>query len=278
MLIGVVGLGLIGGSMARAIKKNTNHKVYGHDHSEAVLKEALNSEAIDDILENNLSRCEVILIALYPKATIAYVKNNARTFKKDAIIIDCCGIKRSVCDEITPIANDHGFTFIGGHPMAGTESWGFKSSRDNLFKGASMILTPKEMLTDQKLKFFQDFFFSLGFGSIKVSTPQEHDHFIAYTSQLAHVLSGAYVKTPSALMHRGFSAGSFKDLTRVAKLNEEMWCELFMENKDFLIDEIDGLIERLLPYSEALKKNDEKALKELLKEGRLYKEQVEKEL
>ena len=278
MLIGVVGLGLIGGSMARAIKKNTNHKVYGHDHSEAVLREALNSGVIDDILESNLSRCEVILIALYPKATIAYVKNNARSFKKDAIIIDCCGIKRSVCDEITPIANDHGFTFIGGHPMAGTESWGFKSSRDNLFKGASMILTPKEMLTDQKLKFFQDFFFSLGFGSIKVSTPQEHDHFIAYTSQLAHVLSGAYVKTPSALMHRGFSAGSFKDLTRVAKLNEEMWCELFMENKDFLIDEIDGLIERLLPYSEALKKNDEKALKELLKEGRLYKEQVEKEL
>ncbi len=278
MLIGIVGLGLIGGSMARAIKKNTNHMVYGHDHSEAVLKEALNSGAIDGMLENNLCCCDMILIALYPKATIAYVKDNARVFKKGAIIIDCCGVKRSVCDEILPIANDHGFTFIGGHPMAGTESWGFKSSRDNLFKGASMILTPKDMLSEQKLSFFQDFFYSLGFGSIKVSTPEEHDHFIAYTSQLAHVLSGAYVKTPSALMHRGFSAGSFKDLTRVAKLNEEMWCELFMENKDFLIDEIDGLIERLLPYSEALKKNDDKALKELLKEGRLYKERVEKEL
>lgn len=278
MLIGIVGLGLIGGSMARSIKKNTNHKVYGYDLQESVLEEALNTGAIDGLLENNLSCCEVILIALYPKATTAYVKNNINSFKKGAVVIDCCGIKRFVCSELFSTAEENGFTFIGGHPMAGTESWGFNSSRDNLFKGASMILTPKEAPTPQELKFLQDFFYPLGFGSLKISTPEEHDHFIAYTSQLAHVLSGAYVKTPSALMHRGFSAGSFKDMTRVAKLNEEMWCKLFMENKDFLINEIDGLIERLLPYSEALKKNDEKALKELLKEGRLYKERVEKEL
>ena len=152
MFIGIVGLGLIGGSMARAIKKNTNHMVYGHDHSEAVLKEALDSGAIDGILENNLSRCEMILIALYPKATIAFVKDNARSFKKDAIIIDCCGIKRYVCSEAFTVAEENNFKFIGGHPMAGTESWGFKSSRDNLFNGASMILTPKEELASKELK------------------------------------------------------------------------------------------------------------------------------
>ena len=278
MLIGVVGLGLIGGSMARAIKKNTSHSVYGYDLQESVLEEALSTGVIDGLLENHLSSCEVILIALYPKATIDYVKSNINSFKKGAVVIDCCGIKRLVCNELFPAAEEHGFTFIGGHPMAGTESWGFKSSRDNLFKGASMILTPKEELTHKELEFFEDFFYSLGFGSIKISTPKEHDHFIAYTSQLAHVLSGAYVKTPSAMKHKGFSAGSFKDMTRVAKLNEEMWCELFMENKDFLINEIDGLIDRLLPYSEALKNNDYKALKELLTEGRIYKERVEKEL
>ncbi|WP_426350739.1 prephenate dehydrogenase [Alloiococcus sp. CFN-8] len=278
MVVGVVGLGLIGGSMARAIKKNTNHIVYGHDHSEAVLMEALNSGAIDGILENNLSCCDMIFIALYPKATIAYIKNNARSFKKDTLIIDCCGIKRYVCSEAFTVAEENGFKFIGGHPMAGTESWGFNSSRDNLFNGASMILTPKEELALKELELLEDFFYSLGFGSLKISTPEEHDHFIAYTSQLAHVLSGAYVKTPSALKHKGFSAGSFKDMTRVAKLNEDMWCELFIENKDFLIDEIDSLIERLLPYSEALKKSDVKSLKELLREGRVYKERVEKEL
>ena len=278
MNIAVVGLGLIGGSMARALKKNTNHKVYGYDLQESVLEEALTTGTIDGLLENNLSCCEVVLIALYPKATIEYVKNNVKSFKKGALIIDCCGVKRFVCSELFSAAEEHNFTFIGGHPMAGTESWGFKSSRDNLFHGAFMILTPKEALTPEELKFLQDFFYPIGFGNLKISTPEEHDHFIAYTSQLAHVLSGAYVKTPSALQHKGFSAGSFKDLTRVAKLNEKMWCELFMENKDFLINEIDGLIERLLPYSEALKNNDEKALKELLKEGRIYKERVEKEL
>jgi len=275
MKIGITGLGLIGGSMAKAIKETKEHTVYGYDTDESTLLAAELTDAIDGMLsEENLSECDVVIVSLYPEATIDYIIKNADKFKKDCIVFDCCGVKRAVCDRINPVAKEHGFTFIGGHPMAGTQFWGFGSSRASLFKGASMILTPCGISDIAVLDKAKHFFLSLGFSEITFSSPEEHDRIIAYTSQLAHVVSSAYVKSPSAEVRKGFSAGSYKDMTRVAKLNEEMWTELFLENKDNLTAEIDTLIKNLQQYKTALENADSEKLSSLLAEGKAKKKQV----
>lgn len=275
MKIGITGLGLIGGSMAKAIKETKEHTVYGYDTDESTLLAAALTDAIDGMLsEENLSECDVVIVSLYPEATIDYIIKNADKFKKDCIVFDCCGVKRAVCDRINPVAKEHGFTFIGGHPMAGTQFWGFGSSRASLFKGASMILTPCGISDIAVLDKAKHFFLSLGFSEITFSSPEEHDRIIAYTSQLAHVVSSAYVKSPSAEVRKGFSAGSYKDMTRVAKLNEEMWTELFLENKDNLTFEIDMLIKNLQQYKTALENADSEKLSYLLSEGKAKKKQV----
>lgn len=275
MKIGITGLGLIGGSMAKAIKETKEHTVYGYDTDESTLLAAELTDAIDGMLsEENLSECDVVIVSLYPEATIDYIIKNADKFKKDCIVFDCCGVKRAVCDRINPVAKEHGFTFIGGHPMAGTQFWGFGSSRASLFKGASMILTPCGISDIAVLDKAKHFFLSLGFSEITFSSPEEHDRIIAYTSQLAHVVSSAYVKSPSAEVRKGFSAGSYKDMTRVAKLNEEMWTELFLENKDNLAFEIDTLIKNLQQYKTALENADSEKLSSLLAEGKAKKKQV----
>ena len=275
MKIGITGLGLIGGSMAKAIKETKEHTVYGYDTDESTLLAAELTDAIDGMLsEENLSECDVVIVSLYPEATIDYIIKNADKFKKDCIVFDCCGVKRAVCDKINPVAKEHGFIFIGGHPMAGTQFWGFGSSRASLFKGASMILTPCGISDIAVLDKAKHFFLSLGFSEITFSSPEEHDRIIAYTSQLAHVVSSAYVKSPSAEVRKGFSAGSYKDMTRVAKLNEEMWTELFLENKDNLAFEIDTLIKNLQQYKTALENADSEKLSSLLAEGKAKKKQV----
>ena len=275
MKIGITGLGLIGGSMAKAIKETKEHTVYGYDIDESTVLAAELTGAIDGILsEENLPECDIVIVSLYPEATVDYIIKNADRFKKDCIVFDCSGVKRSVCDKINPVAKEHGFTFIGGHPMAGTQFWGFGSSRASLFKGASMILTPHGVSDIAVLDNAKHFFLSLGFSEITFSSPEEHDRIIAYTSQLAHVVSSAYVKSPSAEVRKGFSAGSYKDMTRVAKLNEEMWAELFLENKDNLTAEIDTLIKNLKQYKAALEKGDSEKLSSLLAEGKAKKKQV----
>ena len=275
MTIGIVGLGLIGGSIAKTIRQKTLHMVYGVDIKPSVVMQAKTFEVIhEELTLERLPQCDFIILALYPNDTVNYVKQNAKYFRKGAVVVDCCGIKRLVCDAIKPIADEFGFEFIGGHPMAGIEKWGFESARESLFCNASMILTPYATVDINKLDQTKQFFLSLGFGSIKISTPQEHDRIIAYTSQLAHVLSNAYIKSDAALSHAGFSAGSFRDMTRVATLLESMWTELFFINKDNLIAEIDHLIANLAQYSEALKNNDEQRMFSLLKEGRERKELV----
>lgn len=275
MKIGITGLGLIGGSIAKAIKETKEHIVYGYDIAESTVLAAELTGAIDGILsEENLPECDIVIVSLYPEATVDYITKNADNFKKDCIVFDCSGVKRSVCDKINPVAKEHGFTFIGGHPMAGTQFWGFGSSRASLFKGASMILTPCGVSDIAVLDKAKHFFLSLGFSEITFSSPEEHDKIIAYTSQLAHIVSSAYVKSPSASVRKGFSAGSYKDMTRVAKLNEEMWTELFLENKDNLTVEIDTLIENLQQYKAALEKCDSEKLSSLLAEGKAAKKQV----
>lgn len=274
-VIGVVGLGLIGGSIAKALKKHTPHTVLGYDIDDAVMKKAILTGACDGVL-TDVSALDILIVALYPAATVEYVKNVADKVKKSAIVIDSDGVKGYVCKELFHVARENGFTFIGGHPMAGMEFSGFDYSKDALFNNASMILVPDTNVKITVLEEVKTLFLALGFTRIQISTAQEHDKMIALTSQLAHILSSAYVKSPSAINHKGFSAGSFQDMTRVARLNEKMWTELFFENKENLLTEIDGLIERLKEYKTALYEDDEKTMFTLLKEGRERKALVDR--
>lgn len=268
MNIGIIGLGLIGGSFAKAIKKNTDHTVWGYDISETVTCKALMLEAIDDRLgPERISECDMTIIALYPGDTVEYVLGNAALFKKGSIVIDCCGVKADVVSAIEPVAAENGFVFIGGHPMAGIEYSGFEYSKLDLFDGASMILTPLAGTPIDVLELAKKFCLSLGFGHIQISTPDHHDRMIALTSQLAHVISSAYVQSENALNFKGFSAGSFMDMTRVARLNEKMWTELFVDNSAYLTEELDGMIERLELFKRLISSENKERLMCLLKEG-----------
>lgn len=277
MVIGVVGLGLIGGSMAKAIKENTSHTVLGYDVKLSEIYAAELVGSVDAALdEKNAGECDFVIVAAYPQGTIDYVKANAKLFKKSAIVVDCGGTKQKVCSELYPVADKNGFEFIGGHPMAGVQYSGFRHSRANLYKGATMLLAPQDKTSIPVREKARDLFLEIGFGRVQFTTPQQHDRVIGYTSQLPHIISNAYVKSPNALEQRGFSAGSYKDLSRVAKLNEPMWTELFLENRENIIFEIDTLIDNLKQYSDAIKANDSERLIELLRDGTQKKERADK--
>lgn len=264
----VIGLGLIGGSFARAIKEYTDFSVVGFDRDMPTLLAAKTVGAIDTVGDAEaLTDCDMTVISLYPQATVEFLRDNAATVKKGSIVVDTCGVKGSVCMECGEIARENGFYFIGGHPMAGTQYSGFSHSRATMFKGATMILCPEQGEDIPTVERTRDFFLSLGFSAVHFTSPEEHDRMIAYTSQLAHVVSNAYVKSPRAQTHKGFSAGSYRDLTRVARLNPDMWTELFLDNRDALVTEIDTLIDNLKVYSDALKNGDAEALRSALAEG-----------
>ncbi len=276
MTVGVVGLGLIGGSIAKAIKYNTDNKVIGFDiDGNVVLKARLLGAIDEEMTEQKISECDIIITGLYPEATKKYITDNARKFKKGAIVLDTCGVKEYVCEDMYRVARENGFTFIGAHPMAGLHLSGFEHSKVTMFSNASMLLVPSADTGINELEIVRKLFSAIGFTNIQNTTPEEHDRIIAFTSQLAHVVSNAYVKSPSAKLHKGFSAGSYKDLTRVAKLNEVMWTELFLENRENLIFEIDTIIENLTEYSKALKEDNAEELEKLLRDGRICKEQID---
>ncbi len=277
MDVGIIGLGLIGGSLAKSIKTNTEHRVYGYDLQDSVVKRAQLVEAIDGVLDDEkLAQCKIVLIALYPDQIEACLKEYADKFPVGSIVVDCGGIKRDICRLGQSLAANRGWTFCGGHPMAGIEKSGFAAARQSLFAKATMILVTHPDVKDLAwLTMLKRFFLSLGFGRIKIATPEEHDRIIAYTSQLAHVLSSAYVKSPSALVHTGFSAGSFKDMTRVATLVPDMWSQLFLQNREPLLRELNGLIERLTQYRDAIAQENREGLEMLLAEGRDVKAQVD---
>ena len=276
MKIGIIGLGLMGGSLAKAISFGTEHMVWGTNRSPETVQKALFVGAIEKELTNDdLKECDLVIVSLYPQASIDYIKENATLFKKGSIVMDISGVKRYVCDALYEVAKENGFVFIGAHPMAGLHLSGFEHSTAKIFNNSSMILTPYEDTAWGQINTVKELFLSIGFTNIQMSTPQEHDKIIAFTSQLAHIVSNAYVKSPNALMHKGFSAGSYNDLTRVAYLNEDMWSELFLENRDNLINEIDSIVENLVQYKEAMKNNDRETLTKLLREGKLLKEQID---
>ena len=272
MNVGIVGLGLIGGSMAKSVKARTAHTVWGVDLDKETMSLARMSGAIDaPLTEENLGRCDLILVAICPGAAIEWVRSHAARISKSAILVDLCGVKRVVMEALSPIAEEYGFAYIGGHPMAGRERGGFTASSEDLYVGASMILTPDKRTDMQLLETLKAFFLDAGFAGLTFSNPEEHDRIIAFTSQLAHITSSAYVKSPEAQKRRGFSAGSFQDMTRVARLDENMWTELFLDDADYLVKELDILIRNLTDYSDALKSGDAERVRALLKEGRELK-------
>jgi len=276
MNVGIIGLGLIGGSFAKAYKA-AGHTVYASEIDKGTLDFAVLSGAVDaPLVTDTLGRCDLILIALYPQAAIEFLDKMARHIQPSATVIDCCGTKKNICAAGFKAAVMYGFTFVGGHPMAGTEHSGFKHSKENMFKGASMIIVPPVYDDIMFLEKIKTLLAPAEFGRITVTTAEKHDAMIAFTSQMAHLVSNAFIKSPTVLEHKGFSAGSYKDLTRVAWLNERMWAELFLENKTNLLHELDLFLASLNEYRDALQKEDSAKLQSLLLDGKRLKEEVDR--
>ena len=275
MNVGILGLGLIGGSAAKAYNA-AGHTVLAFDPDEAILSFAAISGAIQETLtRENISKCSLILLAAYPQACIRWLEENAAHVSPAALVLDLGGIKEEICRRCFPLAHEHGFTFVGGHPMAGSHFSGFKYSRADLFQGAPMVLVPPVLDDMALLDRVKQALVPCGFGSFSATTAQDHDRVIAFTSQMPHILSNAFVKSPTTVRHRGFSAGSYKDLTRVAWLNPQMWAELFLENRDNLLFELDTYLENIAAYREALADGDREALTRLLQQGRDRKQEVD---
>lgn len=275
MTVGILGLGLIGGSLARAYTK-AGHTVFVHDLDKNMLDFAQIAGAVNAPLTvDNIGQCELILLAIYSDASASWLETNAEYIADDTLVIDCCGIKEDICKRCFPLAEKYGFTFVGGHPMAGSHYSGFKYSRSNLFQGAPMVLVPPRYDDPELLEQIKSALSPCGFRSYSVTTASEHDKMIAFTSQMPHIISNAFIKSPTALSHNGFSAGSYKDLTRVAWLNPEMWAELFLANRDNVLKELDFYIESLTAYRNAIYQEDAELLIALLDEGRKRKEEVD---
>ena len=275
MNVGILGLGLIGGSLARAYALE-GHTVYAIQRNESMLSFAMLAGAVHGKLnEETIPQCDLILLAIYPDGSASWLEKNAHLVSKDALVIDCCGIKKEICQRCFPLAQQYGFIFVGGHPMAGSQFSGFKYSRATLFKGQPMVLVPPVFDNMQLLDRVKQALKPCQFVSFSVTTAEDHDRMIAFTSQMPHILSNAFIKSPTALNHKGFSAGSYRDLTRVAWLNPQMWAELFLENKENVLFELDYYIESLKAYRDAIDVNDMPRLIALLDEGKKRKEEVD---
>ena len=275
MTVGIVGLGLIGGSFAKAYHA-AGHTVLAFDTDRSTYDFAVLSGTVNGPLtDETLSTCDLILIAVIPSAAVDYLKHHAAHIGPKPVVIDCCGTKRVVCTACFPLAKQFGFTYLGGHPMAGTHNSGFKYATATMFHNAPMVLVPANHNDIELLSRVKELLAPAGFSRFSVTTAEQHDEMIAFTSQLAHVVSNAYIKSPTAGLHKGFSAGSYKDMTRVAWLAPKMWAELFLENKDFLMAELNTLIDNLRQYQDAMEHDDLPGLIQLLDDGRKRKEEVD---
>ncbi|MDR0974677.1 MAG: prephenate dehydrogenase/arogenate dehydrogenase family protein [Ruminococcus sp.] len=271
MKITIVGLGLIGGSLAKTIKKHTNHTVNGIDTNAETIKLALSQGAIDTNIADT-SLADITFVCLYPEATVDYILEH--NFKPASIVSDVCGVKGFITSRVDKALSERGVNFIGTHPMAGREFSGYEYSLDTLFDTASFIITPTENSSEKCVNLMEDLAYAINFKKVVRATPAEHDEIIAYSSQLAHIVSSSYIKSPTHLRQLGFSAGSFLDLTRVAKLNEDMWTPLFLANKDALSGEISEIIKHLEEYKNTIDNTNASELHKLLKAGRILKEET----
>ena len=277
MRIIVVGLGLIGGSFCKAIKAYTEHHVIGMDADDTALDMAISMEAVDEVIPVSrpdlLSRGDLTIVAIPPRSIVDFLLEKKDYFKKGSIVTDVCGVKEYIVNSVGGPLREAGVEFIGAHPMAGTEYAGFAFSKKDMFENASYLLTPTEETDRDKLLVLKKLAYTLGFKRVVETTPQRHDEAIAYTSQLAHIISNSYIRSSTLEKEKGFSSGSFLDMTRVARLDENIWCDLFLLNKGNLINEIDQITEHIGDLREAMENDDREVLKELLRTGRLLKQQ-----
>ena len=275
--IGVIGLGLMGASLCKALGTG-KRRILGMDLDEHVQKYALLTGTIqEELTDDRIPECDYLFLAVYPGAAVETLKRLAPLIRKETVVCDLCGVKRAVCAPCFAVAEKYGFTFIGGHPMAGKQFSGIKYADGELYQDATMILVPRRQEDLFLVSRLSDLLREAGFCSVTVTTSEKHDEMIAFTSQLAHVVSNAYIKSPTAAEHLSFSAGSYRDLTRVAKLNETMWTELFLDNAEHLGFELDCLIRSLQEYRDAIAAGDAETLRRLLREGRERKEAIDTE-
>ena len=274
MTIGVVGLGLIGGSIVKAYHAQ-GYRVYAWNRSRKTLDFAMISGEVDaELDENNVSECDLIVVCLYPQASVDWVRNMAPHFGPKPLVMDACGTKRDICEACFKLAEEYGFTFVGGHPMGGTKDSGYKYSKADMFNGVPMVVVPPRFDDIELYSRVKELLKPLNIGRYSITTAEDHDHMIAFTSQLSHLVASSYIKSPAAERQGGFSGGTYKDMTRVAYLNAPMWAEIFISNKDCLISELDSLIDNLSKYREAISEEDLPELTQLLAEGSKRKEEL----
>lgn len=277
MKIIVVGLGLIGGSFCKAIKAYTDHHVIGMDIDDTALDMAISMEAVDEVIPMDradlMKKGDLTIVAIPPRGIVDFLLDNRDNFKKGSIVTDVCGVKEYIVSHVSGPLHKAGVEYIGSHPMAGTEYYGFAFSKKDMFDNASYLLTPTDETDRDKMTVLKKLAYSIGFRKVIETSARRHDESIAYTSQLAHVISNSYIRSSTLPKEKGFSAGSFLDMTRVARLDENAWCDLFLLNKKNLMGEIDQLTEHIGDLRTAMENDDREGLRKLLRKGRLLKQQ-----
>lgn len=275
MNIAIIGLGLIGGSYAKAISSRTEHKVYALTRNEETIKRALHDKSIISAIDKmQLRDMDYVIVALPPNASVSFIKENIEYIKSGTILSDIVGVKTVIKQAVGNLCKEHGVNYVGTHPMAGREVSGYENSISTLFDNRSLIIMNDNEIGESILEKVEKLNIALGFSKIVYTSSEQHDRIIAYTSQLCHITSNAYVKSPSSRKHRGFSGGSFEDLTRVAYLDPKLWIELFSLNKEHLLEELTLYIDELNKYKAALSNNDFERLEQLLAEGRDIKKSI----
>ena len=274
MKVLICGLGLIGASLAKTLKKNTTHTVLGWNRTPSVTEKALRDGVIDRTgdIDELMSDADITFVNFYPDAIVPFILEHKNSFKKDSIVTDSCGIKTKICKEL-----EHeklNFYYVGAHPMAGREVGGYDNSQDTLFDKASFMVTPYENTPRNKVDALVGLAQDMKFARTVVTTPEHHDEMIAFTSQIAHVLACSYVLSPLAPMHPGYSAGSYRDVSRVARINAEMWSDLFIDNKDALVREVDDLVSNLMKFKYNIINEDRQALCDLMNKANSIKEEI----
>lgn len=274
MNILICGLGLIGASLAKTLKKNTDHTVLGWNRTSSVTEKALRDGVIDRTgdIDSLMAEADITFINFYPEAIVPFILEHKNSFKKDSIVSDSCGIKTKICRAMEKEKLD--FYFIGAHPMAGREVGGYDNSLDTLYDKASFIVTPVDGAPRNKIDALVGLAQGMGFARTVVTTPEHHDEMIAFTSQIAHVLACSYVLSPLAPSHAGYSAGSYRDVSRVARINADMWADLFIDNKEALVREIDDLVSNLMQFKYNIVNEDSPALKDLMNRANKIKEEI----
>ena len=274
MIVGVAGLGLIGGSFVKCYHSQ-GHTVYAWNRNRKTLDFALISGYVDaELTEENVSECDLVVVCLYPEASIEWVRMMAPYFGSKPLVMDACGTKCNVCEACFKLAEEYDFTFVGGHPMGGTKFSGYKYSKPDMFRGAPMVVVPPTFDDIDLLSRVKKLLEPLNLGRYSITTAEDHDRMIAFTSQLSHLVASSYIKSPAAERQRGFAGGTYRDMTRVAFLNAPMWAEIFISNKDYLLAELDSLICNLTKYREAISEERVDELTELLADGARRKESL----